>query len=315
MFEDLPKFVFFTGKGGVGKTSLACATAVRSPMRASACCSSAPIRPPTSPRCSGGRSAHGTAIDGVPGLRAQHRPRGGGGRLPRARRRSDPRSLPDEALTGIEEQLSGACTTEIAAFDEFTALLAGHAERRLRPRRLRHGADRPHAAPAGAAGAWSDFIETNTGDASCLGPLAGWRSSARDTARPSTRSRRRAHPSCSWRAPSRALAEAARTAASWRRSAWPGSASRQRRHAHDARGDPLARRSPRGTMPRSPASTRSSRLPPRRSRCARQPRRAGRATPHARRTTRARRRRAAGRLLDPPPLGAWSTRSRGRAAG
>ena len=28
MFADLPKFAFFTGKGGVGKTSLACATAV-----------------------------------------------------------------------------------------------------------------------------------------------------------------------------------------------------------------------------------------------------------------------------------------------
>jgi arsenite-transporting ATPase len=28
MFKDLPKFVFFTGKGGVGKTSLACATAL-----------------------------------------------------------------------------------------------------------------------------------------------------------------------------------------------------------------------------------------------------------------------------------------------
>ncbi len=28
MFTDLPKFVFFTGKGGVGKTSLACATSL-----------------------------------------------------------------------------------------------------------------------------------------------------------------------------------------------------------------------------------------------------------------------------------------------
>ena len=27
--NDLPRCVFFTGKGGVGKTSLACATAVR----------------------------------------------------------------------------------------------------------------------------------------------------------------------------------------------------------------------------------------------------------------------------------------------
>lgn len=32
--------------------------------------------------------------------------------------------LPDAVVKGIEEQLSGACTTEIAAFDEFTALLA-----------------------------------------------------------------------------------------------------------------------------------------------------------------------------------------------
>ncbi|WP_315942884.1 ArsA-related P-loop ATPase, partial [Salmonella enterica] len=31
--------------------------------------------------------------------------------------------LPDDIVAGIEEQLSGACTTEIAAFDEFTALL------------------------------------------------------------------------------------------------------------------------------------------------------------------------------------------------
>ncbi len=28
MFNDLSKFVFLTGKGGVGKTSLACATAM-----------------------------------------------------------------------------------------------------------------------------------------------------------------------------------------------------------------------------------------------------------------------------------------------
>ncbi|WP_287787646.1 arsenical pump-driving ATPase, partial [Acidiphilium sp.] len=82
--------------------------------------------------------------------------------------------LPEKALKGIEEQLSGACTTEIAAFDEFTALLTdgdligrydhvifdtaptGHTIRLLK-----------------LPGAWSGFLESGKGDASCLGPLAG----------------------------------------------------------------------------------------------------------------------------------------------
>ena len=52
----------------------------------------------------------------------------------------------------MREQLSGACTTEIAAFDEFAGLLAGERlASAVRPRHLRHGADRPHAAPAAAA--------------------------------------------------------------------------------------------------------------------------------------------------------------------
>ena len=60
--------------------------------------------------------------------------------------------LPEAVVKGIEEQLSGACTTEIAAFDEFTALLTDSAlDRRLRSRHLRHGADRPHDPPAATA--------------------------------------------------------------------------------------------------------------------------------------------------------------------
>ena len=61
--------------------------------------------------------------------------------------------LPDAAVTSIEEQLSGACTVEIAAFDEFAKLLGdAEATGELRSRHLRHGADRSHAAPAVAAG-------------------------------------------------------------------------------------------------------------------------------------------------------------------
>jgi arsenite-transporting ATPase len=82
--------------------------------------------------------------------------------------------LPDAAVRSIEEQLSGACTVEIAAFDEFSKLLGDENATR----------DFDHVvfdtAPTGHTlrllelpAAWTGFLESNVGGTSCLGPLAG----------------------------------------------------------------------------------------------------------------------------------------------
>ena len=82
--------------------------------------------------------------------------------------------LPEAVVRGMEEQLSGACTMEIAAFDEFSRLL-GQPEAT---------AEFDHVifdtAPTGHTlrlmtlpTAWTGFLDTNTTGNSCLGPLAG----------------------------------------------------------------------------------------------------------------------------------------------
>jgi len=176
MFSDLPKFVFFTGKGGVGKTSLACAAALSLADQ-----NEKVLLVSTDPASNVGQvfgieiGNRITAVETVPGLDAiEINPEEAAAQY-RERIVGPMRGvLPEKALKGIEEQLSGACTTEIAAFDEFTALLTDHG---LIDRYDRVIFD---TAPTGHTirllqlpGAWSGFLEEGKGDASCLGPLAG----------------------------------------------------------------------------------------------------------------------------------------------
>ena len=174
--DQLPHFVFFTGKGGVGKTSLACATAVQL-----ADAGQRVLLVSTDPASNVGQvfgvsiGNQITAIPAVPGLAALEIDPQAAAALYRERIVGPVRGvLPDSVVRGIEEQLSGACTTEIAAFDEFTALLVASA--------LTADYDQIifDTAPTGHTirllqlpGAWSGFLEAGKGDASCLGPLAG----------------------------------------------------------------------------------------------------------------------------------------------
>ncbi|MGB4673749.1 MAG: TRC40/GET3/ArsA family transport-energizing ATPase, partial [Azovibrio sp.] len=129
--HDAPPFLFFTGKGGVGKTSLACATAVRL-----ADAGKKVLLVSTDPASNVGQVFNQpighqiVAIVQVPRLSALEVDPMAAAQAYRDRVLDPVRdSMPAEIVQSIEEQLSGSCTTEIAAFDEFTGLLTNPALR------------------------------------------------------------------------------------------------------------------------------------------------------------------------------------------
>jgi len=170
------RVLFFTGKGGVGKTSLACATAI-----ALADSGQRALLVSTDPASNLDEvlgvtlSASPTAVPGVPGLSALNIDPEEAARAYRERVVGPYRGvLPATAVASIEEQLSGACTVEIAAFDEFSKLLGDADATREFDHVIFDTAPTGHTLrllelPA----AWSTFIDTNVGGTSCLGPLSG----------------------------------------------------------------------------------------------------------------------------------------------
>lgn len=174
--EQPPRFLFFTGKGGVGKTSIACATAIQL-----ADAGRQVLLVSTDPASNVGQvfgvsiGNKITAITSVPGLAALEIDPQAAAQAYRDRIVGPVRGiLPDSVVKGIEEQLSGACTTEIAAFDEFTALLTDSTLTAAYDHIVFDTAPTGHTIRLlQLPGAWSGFLEEGKGDASCLGPLAG----------------------------------------------------------------------------------------------------------------------------------------------
>ena len=174
--EQLPRFAFFTGKGGVGKTSLACATAVKL-----AEAGRRVLLVSTDPASNVGQvfgiriGNQITAVPEVPMLWAMEIDPQAAAQGYRDRIVGPVRGvLPADVVQGIEEQLSGACTTEIAAFDEFTGLLTDESLVQRFDHVLFDTAPTGHTIRLlQLPGAWNSFLEAGKGDASCLGPLAG----------------------------------------------------------------------------------------------------------------------------------------------
>ena len=173
---EATQFLFFTGKGGAGKTSVGCAVAV-----ALADSGKNVLIVSTDP-ASNLDEVLATdladvprQVDGIANLHASNLdPQVAAAAYRDALVGPYRGVLPDATVASMEEQLSGACTVEIAAFNEF-AMLVGDEQ-------ATQGYDVVifDTAPTGHTlrlltlpTAWTDFIETNTSGNSCLGPLAG----------------------------------------------------------------------------------------------------------------------------------------------
>lgn len=174
------KFMFFTGKGGVGKTSLACATAVEMADKGHVV-----LIVSTDPASNledvleSRVYEHINAINGIERLYAINiNPENSAEEYRNRVIKPLEGIASDDEIKKIREDLSGACTTEIASFDEFSRFVSGEAEG------IKFDIIIFDTAPTGHTlrllelpAAWSSFTDENPNGASCLGPTSALKSS------------------------------------------------------------------------------------------------------------------------------------------
>ena len=170
------KYLFYTGKGGVGKTTAASATAIQLANEGFKV-----VLVSTDPASNlqdvfeRELDDNGTEIEEIPGLTvANFDPVSAAEEYKESIVGPYRGILPDAAVQNMEEQLSGSCTTEIASFDQFAKFLTspdisdqydyiifdtaptGHTLRLLQ-----------------LPSAWTNFFDENTTGTSCMGQLSG----------------------------------------------------------------------------------------------------------------------------------------------
>lgn len=172
----LTKYLFFTGKGGVGKTSTACATAVNLADKGKKI-----MLISTDPASNlqdvfeTKLNNKGVNIKEVPNLVvANFEPEEAAAEYRESVIAPYRGKLPEVVLKNMEEQLSGSCTVEIAAFNEFSTFITDEKAAEEYDHIIFDTAPTGHTLRMlQLPSAWSNFISGNTHGASCLGQLAG----------------------------------------------------------------------------------------------------------------------------------------------
>ncbi|MCH4184309.1 MAG: arsenical pump-driving ATPase [Eggerthellaceae bacterium] len=170
------KYLFFTGKGGVGKTSVSCSAAV-----AFADAGERVLIVSTDPASNMQDvfeteiSEEGTVIEGCPNLTVMDIDPLKAAAAYRENVVGPYRGvLPDDAIANIEEQLSGSCTIEIAAFDRFAWALTDEDIAAKYDRIVFDTAPTGHTLRTlELPSAWTNYLDENSTGTSCLGQLSG----------------------------------------------------------------------------------------------------------------------------------------------
>lgn len=173
---NLTKYLFFTGKGGVGKTSTACAIAV-----ALADSGKNIMLVSTDPASNlqdvfeTELNNKGIEIKNVPNLTvANFEPEAAAEEYKESVIGPYRGKLPDAVLQNMEEQLSGSCTVEIAAFNEFSGFITDKKTAEEYDHIIFDTAPTGHTLRMlQLPSAWTNFISESTHGASCLGQLSG----------------------------------------------------------------------------------------------------------------------------------------------
>ena len=173
LLDHPTRYLFFTGKGGVGKTSLSAAVALRlADLGRRVLLVSTDAASNLDEMLGVALSNQATPVPGAPGLAVLNIDPEAAAEAYRQRVLQQMGAADAAEIATVREQLSGACTTEIASFDEFSSLLAN----------ADNGYDHVifDTAPTGHTlrllslpKAWTGFLSGNDRGASCLGPHSG----------------------------------------------------------------------------------------------------------------------------------------------